>query len=304
MKHPEKVINMFWFKLPNNEENFGDVLGPYLVGALSGKMIRYVPIVDSPINSMISFLKGILKKKYGLKDLPSIWRALTVKRVLVSVGSVISFVKHSKADVWGAGIIHKKDKTCNASFFAVRGKYTQERLEELGYTSPDIIGDPALLLPLVFNPTVTKQYKIGVIPHYIHYEEFYARYSNKNVLIINLKNSIEEVVKAIKSCECTISTSLHGLIVSHCYDVPSLWYEVKGSKKLSGDNIKFFDYFSSVNIKEYYPYVLENLNVEEIVEQVKTHPDLSTIQTDLRLIQQKLLGAAPFRVLKKYTETE
>jgi hypothetical protein len=45
----------------------------------------------------------------------------------------------------------------------------------------------------------------------------------------------------------TYSSSLHGVIVSHAFGVPSIW--MASSKPLHGDGVKFDDYFASCNAK-------------------------------------------------------
>ena len=78
-------------------------------------------------------------------------------------------------------------------------------------------------------------------------------YADSEILIINLLDPIEKIITEISSCEITFSSSLHGVIVSHAYQVPSLWIKsnISSEVKLAGDDIKFADYFSSVELPEY-----------------------------------------------------
>lgn len=294
-------INMFWYKMPNGEKNFGDDLGPYLVSQLSGSEINYVPIVNSTLKTIILYIKGLFDGKYKFDDFRSTIYGIKQERILITIGSIISSFNSRRADVWGTGIMFSDAKINNANFYAVRGKYTQKRLKELGYNAPEALGDPALLLPVVLPEKSNKKYKLGIIPHYIHYEEIKNKFSNKDVFIVNLLDDIEKVVSDITCCEQNISTSLHGIIVSHAYQIPCLWYRIS-EKKLAGDDVKFLDYFSSVDIKEYSPFELSELNLAEISAIIESNPHINSIQNNLEEIQMKLLKVAPFPILNKYLE--
>ena len=224
--------------------------------------------------------------------------------MLITVGSILGHYNIKNCDIWGSGIIKKDEKVHNAKFYALRGKYTQKRLMELGYEVPGVFGDPALLLPLVISNTSKKKYKLGVIPHYIHYQEALKIFDSNEVLIINLLDTVENVVNKINMCESTISSSLHGIIVSHAYRIPCLWYSFS-DKLLYGDNIKFLDYFSSVGIKNYKPFLLPKIDNNDdfkkiIIEKINSSTELNSIQLELIDIQKKLLDVAPFTVKEEY----
>lgn len=296
-------ILMYWYKIPNGDSNFGDEIGPYIVSKLSGLK----PILIKPNKKIINrkLVNSIFKKQdnYSFKDL---YKILTgKKRILVTAGSILNHYNLSSCDIWGSGIIKKNEKVHNAKFYAVRGKYSQIRLKELGYSVSDSIGDPALLLPIVLpKKSHGKKYKLGIIPHYIHYKKVVDMIGDDKIQVINLLDSIEEVVEQINTCEFTISSSMHGIIVSHAYNVPSLWYQLD-EKPLYGDDIKFDDYFSSVGIKNYKPFLLPEISktndfIDSIEKTINSNRDINSIQFDLKQIHKKLIDAAPFPIKEKF----
>lgn len=251
-----------------SQENYGDVLSKYIVEKVSRKQVDFY---------------NLPKKK------KSIWGT---SKYLMAIGSILNYATRN-ASVWGSGIISKQDTFGEAKFYAVRGPKTRERILELGFDCPEVYGDPALLLPQFYNLQVDKTYDLGIIPHYVDYELVSNWYEDDpRIKVINLlNNSIEAVTKEILSCKMTLSSSLHGLIVSHAYKIPSLW--VRFSDKLSGDNIKFEDYFLSVGLEAYTGKMLinkEDVNVfvKELKEQ-KSSPNPNI----LNRIQTELLNAFP-----------
>jgi pyruvyltransferase len=297
-------ILMYWYRMRGKKQNFGDVLGPYIVEKITGKKAVYVPVNVSSPKSIVAYFYGILIGRNKFKDLLSLIRSYKHPSILISIGSVIGWYAKSSCNVWGSGIMFKNENIVNANFYAVRGKYTQARLKELGYKVPDTIGDPGLLLPLVFNPIIEKKFKLGIIPHFVHFDKTLGSINDSSVLIINLLDDVEKVVNDLKSCDCTISSSLHGIIESHAYGIPSLWYNLPGDK-LAGDNIKFLDYFSSVGIKNYEPYHIKNYNsteIETIIKEVNANCDIQKILNEIKLNQINLLKVAPFEVLDCYME--
>jgi exopolysaccharide biosynthesis predicted pyruvyltransferase EpsI len=78
-----------------------------------------------------------------------------------------------------------------------------------------------------------------------------------NYKIINILDPIEKVIDEVCECENIISSSLHGLILSHMYQIPFKW--VKFSNLVSGDDFKFKDWMSSNNFNQDSLY-LQNIN--------------------------------------------
>lgn len=300
-----KRIRLKWAKDDNSLfHNFGDDLVPYLVKKLSDCEIEYVQFAYSRQKILKIFLVNLYKGKLTMKLFTAMIKSFLVQNYIIAIGSILQWYSSSRCIVWGAGIISKDSPVKKSKFLAVRGKYTQLRLKELGFTPPNIVGDPALLLPLVYKPKVEKKYRLGVIPHIIHYELFNDVSEQDDVLIIDLNtDEIENVVNDISSCEHVISSSLHGIIVSQAYDVKALWIDVK-SKPLAGDNIKFSDYFSSVGIEEYEPYSFntKSFDSSELLKLFENTESKSQIQVDLNELQDKLIEVAPFPVKKNIQE--
>ena len=163
----------------------------------------------------------------------------------ISTGSIASLAKPGTI-VLGSGIMSIRDNLCpSADWRFVRGPITRNRVLISGGQCPPIYGDPGLLLPLL-QPERGQKYNIGIVPHWVDYDEVCAKYPKYRV--INLLNSDPlEVAAQISECDKIISSSLHGIICAHAYGIPAAW--VKFSTKLKGDDIKFIDYFTSVNVQ-------------------------------------------------------
>ena len=74
---------------------------------------------------------------------------------------------------------------------------------------------------------------------FIIYHEMIKFLKSNQTDAVFLTNDVEKTTKEIMECETIISSSLHGVIVSHAYQIPAVW--IKFSDKLSGDNVKFYD---------------------------------------------------------------
>jgi len=267
-----KPIRLFWWSEPylmgKPKENYGDLLGKYLVEKISGKEVRWVH-----------------PKKFQLSGL---WQP-----IYVTAGSILAHV-NKKCVVWGSGIILKNQYVKPARFLAVRGPQTRKRLLELGYTVPEVYGDPGLLLPLHYKPVIEKKYKLGIIAHYNDFKIIKPHYENeKEILLIDLMtNDIEATTDLFLQCEHIVSSSLHGLIIAHAYGIPAVW--VQFSDKLFGDGIKFRDYFESVELPFYQPEIPKQLpKPEALLALFDTHPVLPDATVVTRL-QKGLMEVCPF----------
>lgn len=301
-------MRLFWWKHKEGNGNFGDELNPYLIEKLSGitpKHIEIKHLYNNPIKTLKSITRAVWGAQISVGEAMILLKYGFMKnpQIILGIGSVLHLKRKTGYDVWGSGIISKFTRFEDGNFLAVRGKYTQQKCAELGYNVPEVLGDPALLLPLVFQPNSKKSYKIGIIPHMQHFSEL-SQLNSKDLLVINLLDDIEKIVDEICSCELTLSTSLHGIIVSHAYEIPSLWVNFKENKQaLYGDNIKFKDYFSSVDMAEY-DFALISAhdlnNLSEFVTKINTtYRENLLIEGDvLSIIQQQLLSVAPFPVKK------
>jgi len=166
---------------------------------------------------------------------------------IVAAGSVMSAAKNNDL-VWGTGCI-MPGATCskNSMILAVRGPLTRKELLKKGIACPEVYGDPALLLPLVYQaPIVEKTHKYGLIPHYIdHHTEAVENARRLGIKIIDICQSTEHLLRDIHSVEVLMSSSLHGLILADAYGIPNIRISITGN--LVGKDFKFEDYYASVD---------------------------------------------------------
>lgn len=262
-KESGELLKLFWLK---RTQNFGDSLNPILLSKLTGKKIQWI-------------------------------KSYSPETHYLMMGSILDAATKDTI-VWGSGFIsqeshcfEKPKKVC-----AVRGPKSREKLIEDGIDCPEVYGDPALLLPRIYTPSVNTTYKLGIIPHFVDKEHpWFENIKHDDIKIINIQNpNIFAVVDEILSCEKIASSSLHGIIVADAYHIPSLWVEF--SDKVTGKGFKFLDYFLSVKRKDTEPLIIhENITINELIQHFHNYK----IDIDLN----KLLDAAPFEIKKEYRET-
>lgn len=166
-------------------------------------------------------------------------------RCVYGAGSILRHI--SSADmvtVWGSGIMSEKDEFSRpADVRAVRGPRSARRLAQLGYKTTEVFGDPALLLSRYYKAqTQMVQGSIGIIAHYVDQNVWTGKLPD-GVILIDVTRPVDQVIEAISACEMTLSSSLHGIIVSQTYGRRSAW--ISSVSPLTGDNIKFQDYFEA-----------------------------------------------------------
>lgn len=201
------------------------------------------------------------------------------------IGSIIDIgCLNNNSTIWGSGCMFGNMPISPKKVLSVRGALTRKVMIENGIECPEIYGDPALLLPLIYPCKLEKKYKYGLIPHFkdLNLEnviEFKKQYKD-SAIIIDLKHykKWQDIVNQINECEFIISSSLHGLIVSDAYGVPNIW--IKLSNNVTGGYFKFWDYFSSVKRKQEYPIDLMNKRIEpkNLIDKLEYKPII--IDTD------------------------
>lgn len=241
--------------------NFGDAINPILINKITKKKVLWV------------------NPKHYKND------------YLMCIGSRIRKAT-SNALIWGTGYISHESKFRSKpkKVYAVRGPLTREKLLSQDVDCPEVYGDPALLLPRIYNPKIQKRYKLGVIPHYVdkQHPNLELFYNNEDILIMDIKMPNHfEFIDNVLSCEKIISSSLHGLIVADAYDIPSVWIEL--SNNLKGDGFKFIDYFLSVKRVDKKPLIIDkNISLKALYSTFNNYK----IDIDLSL----LIKACPYEI--------
>lgn len=255
--------NAFWVSWDAHRDNFGDILTPYIVEYFTDKKIHRISSKLFRFYSHFFVIGSILQKS------------------------------RKTTNVWGSGFISSEAHCFQTpqKVYAVRGPKTREKLLKDGIECPEVYGDPALLMPEIYQPkqAIKKSYKLGIIPHYVDKKHPWLEQfkDNENIKIIDVqqKNPLK-VIDDMLSCEKVISSSLHGIIVADAYQIPSLW--ISFSDKVLGEGFKFQDYFLSVGRAEKKPHVIKNTtSVEELLNSFEEY----AISIDL----EKLKAACPFK---------
>ena len=219
--------------------------------------------------------------------------------------------------VWGSGVSGQERSFIHPQkVLAVRGKKTKEFCDRYNINCPDVYGDPALLLPLVYNPKesfkasppalphreeASKKYSLGIIPHVVdlHHpviEEIRENHADE-ILIIDLAHYKKwtDVIDLICSCEKILSSSLHGIIVSDAYQIPNCWIELSG--KISGGYFKYYDYASSVNRNFTMPiHIVKYADIAILINHAELHFSCAKPEK-IKELQQGLIKVSPFNLV-------
>lgn len=262
-------IPFAFFKPPGGGHNVGDYLGRYIVERLSGRKTRDPDPARDP-------------------------------EILLTAGSIINKRLPDNCTFWGSGLLRSDDAPNPANrFLAVRGPLTQARLRACGVEPPRALGDPALLMPLIYQPKpAAKRYRLGVIPHYADLQSFLVRarrsilaHKDDCVVLKTATDRVEAFIDVVTSCELVVSSSLHGVILAQAYGVPALWVQFSGD--VIGDGFKFKDYFLSVAVDPFDGPRLEKdeLQLEQLMALTKGREQQMSINNFDPL---PLIWACPF----------
>lgn len=158
------------------------------------------------------------------------------------IGSIAKLARPG-VNVYGSGFIRRADPVCaDANWHFVRGPLSRQMVLDAGGKCPDFYGDVALILPDLIPPE--KQiHEIGYTPHGVEYDLF----PNDAPKIRLYHRDVIATTKQITQCKKIISSSLHGIIVAMAYGIPAAY--VSMSDKLSGDGMKFEDFYRSMGLE-------------------------------------------------------
>ena len=157
---------------------------------------------------------------------------------LLAVGSILPALRR-KDIVWGSGYNReiRIRQPEGSIFLAVRGPKTRSMI--IGNV-PEVYGDPAILMPDIYQPKELPRHEVGFVPHYVD-KESKDLLRNKDRFIIDIMQDPFKTIDEICSCDLIVSSSLHGIIAAEAYGIPAVW--IKLSDEIIGGNFKFNDYF-------------------------------------------------------------
>lgn len=160
----------------------------------------------------------------------------TVDHILMS-GSILS-ESNENSIILGAGFMSHDDNFNGAkSIKLVRGVLSRHKIG-----APVLVGDPAIILPMIYAPNLSKRWAVGIVPHYIDYS-LVEHWESDLTHVINITDPVESFIDQINQCELIVSSSLHGLITAQAYGIPAKW--VTFSNNIAGDGFKFYDYIAT-----------------------------------------------------------
>lgn len=173
------------------------------------------------------------------------------------IGSILGFYNLDNTIIYGTGVLDPQKPLIGHPnrVLSVRGPLTRELLLKNRINCPEIYGDPALLMPLFYNGTKKPEYTYGIILNMGTDEKTIMPLLNTmqelyrcKIINMTIYNKWTDIIDDILSCEMVISESLHGLIVSETYAIPSVWVEFKQHPDFWA--FKFNDFYSSINKNE------------------------------------------------------
>lgn len=268
-------------------KNFGDELSPYVVSKLTGKKVVYADKFQR--NKLVAI--GSLLHRDLLTSESTIWGTGCIRPTILNlkVFPINKFLKTFYRTI---------RYRFNSKICAVRGPLTREALQKVGINSPEIYGDPAILLPLLYTPTRDPSINgntIGLILH--HSQENLISHKDeleeRGIKIISIYRSgnieLEKFIDEITSCKCIYSSSLHGIITSQAYGIDTQWINFKDVPIHKFYDFKFIDYFLGSNQTIQKPLTLNSFGIEDISTILRERP----VKTNKFANREKLIDAFP-----------
>jgi pyruvyltransferase len=250
-------VPTFW----HVSENFGDALAPFLVRAISGLEARYFNYTfpESPLVHMV-------------------------------VGSLLN--SHLRnAIVWGTGsaVESQLDPAGlpgpggDVTIVATRGHLSRRKFEAAGH-APVAVGDPAFLLPRYYRPESRPRHEVGIVCSWVDHESVASVYPE--IPVIGSLGGVEQTIEEICSCERIVAGSLHGLVAAVAYERPVIW--ARFSDRLIGDDFKFRDVLSTLDVQSYEPLELRRpVDKASLID--------ATFRHSVAFDGDALLSCCPFR---------
>lgn len=159
---------------------------------------------------------------------------------LYAIGSIIQGGAQD-ATIWGSGLKHGNadipwlaKKTRHLDIRLVRGPKTREVLLKAGFDCPSLYGDPALLLPLIYQPkSCVKTGPLVILHHATQHQIAQA--------ITPLTTDYRAWLDRLVQATYVISSSLHGIILAEAYGIPAVLLADRATEHL----FKYQDYYES-----------------------------------------------------------
>lgn len=196
---------------------------------------------------------------------------------LYGVGSILT-AGAQDCTVWGSGLLNTRIlgrlDGRRLDVRAVRGPLTRAVLMDRGFQVPEVYGDPAVLMPLIFDPQVSRRYSVSLVTHM---NEETALPDGPVHRIDPRTSDYEQFVRQIKASERVIASSLHGIIFAEAYGIPAVLLRPRS------DLFKYFDYYYSTGRMSF--------PIAETAAQALEQPPPPL--PELRPMQQRLLEAFP-----------
>lgn len=171
------------------------------------------------------------------------------KKHLLTIGSG-AVKSYQNMTIWAAGVERELPQRVRRFFQkrwfrmldirAVRGPLSRDYLIKLGHQVPEVYGDPAILMPLIYAGEGEKKYDISIIPQLTTEKGVREQYPDAHIISMNT-GDYKSVIDQIVQSKLIVSSSLHGVILADVYGVPSVWFRALGEEI----DFKYKDYYAS-----------------------------------------------------------
>lgn len=175
----------------------------------------------------------LARRGYSLDD------QVTRQARLLAIGSILHFSTNDD-HIWGSGwngkIPEKEFRSRNLTVHAVRGPLTAEFLSKRGIHVPEVYGDPALLIPHLFND----RFQISAETDYVFVPNLHdLAVVQHQANIVSPLWGWNLVIESILKAKLVLASSLHGLIIAEAFGIPARYVRLSQTEDL----FKYKDYY-------------------------------------------------------------